>query len=127
MHELQLPIQNWLKFLSSQAGRDKVYRFIQYFSRFLAYHIKNQTGLADLAIRLSKLSLAVGLGRKCTGPSYLHRIIMIVFRIGKPLDFTQSALKALSNNDEVVRWGMVIKCGGYGGWLILDMLQWVRA
>jgi hypothetical protein len=48
-----------------------------------------------------------------------------VFRIGKPVDFLQSALKALNSKDEVVKWGTVFKCTGYGGWLLLDMLQWV--
>lgn len=46
--------------------------------------------------------------------------------MGKPLDFLQSALKALSGADEIVKWGTVLKCTGYGGWLVLDMLQWVR-
>lgn len=45
--------------------------------------------------------------------------------MGKPLDFLQSALKALSGPDEIVKWGSVLKCTGYGGWLVLDMLQWV--
>jgi hypothetical protein len=49
-----------------------------------------------------------------------------VFRMGKPLDFLQTALKALTLSDEVARVGMVIKCTGYGGWLVLDMLQWVN-
>lgn len=67
--EYHLPVDNWLKFLSTQAGRDKVYRFIQYFGRFLAYHLKGRQdvpGAVLLAQRLSKLSLAVGAGRKCT-------------------------------------------------------------
>jgi hypothetical protein len=65
MHELQLPVHNWLKFLSTQAGRDKIYRFIQYFSRFLSYHLAKHTS-GDLPTRLNKLSIAVGLGRKRT-------------------------------------------------------------
>lgn len=67
--EFHLPVDNWLKFLSTQAGRDKVYRFIQYFSRFLAFHLRKREGFAGavlLAQRLTKLSLAVGAGRKCT-------------------------------------------------------------
>lgn len=67
--EFHLPVENWLKFLSTQAGRDKVYRFVQYFSRFLAFHLRKRNNLAGavlLAQRLTKLSLAVGAGRKCT-------------------------------------------------------------
>ena len=60
----ELPIENWLKFLSTQAGRDKLYRFIQYFGRFLAYNLQRSGGAPELAARLAKLSVAVGLGRK---------------------------------------------------------------
>jgi peroxin-11B len=122
MHELQLPVQNWLKFLSTQAGRDKVYRFVQYFARFLSYHLKTHTPATELAVRLNKLSVAIGLGRKRTS----GWVLMKVFRMGKPLDFMQTALKTMSVGDEVVRAGTIMKCTGYGGWLVLDMLQWVN-
>lgn len=124
--ELHLPLDNWLKFLSTQAGRDKVYRFIQYFSRFLSYHLKTRTDATDVAMRLSKLSLAMGMGRKCK-KSFLLAIVfkLTVFRMGKPLDFLQTMLKSLGSQDEVIRWGLVAKSAGYGGWLILDMIQWV--
>ena len=75
MKELQLPVENWLKFLSTQAGRDKVYRFVQYFARFLSYHLKTKTGAIDIAVRLNKLSLAVGAGRKC---NYLEYSLIII-------------------------------------------------
>ena len=60
-------IDRWLRFMSTQAGRDKVYRFIQYFSRFLAHHLKKRTNTTVAAQRLLKLSMAVGLGRKRMG------------------------------------------------------------
>lgn len=62
--ELKLPIERWLKFTATQAGRDKIYRFIQYFSRFLAHHLRTKTPATEWATRLAKLSLAIGLGRK---------------------------------------------------------------
>lgn len=46
--------------------------------------------------------------------------------MGKPLDFLQTLLKTLNVSDEVIRWGTIMKCTGYGGWLLLDMIQWVR-
>lgn len=49
----------------------------------------------------------------------------VVFRMGKPLDFLQTLLKSLNVPDDVLRWGTVIKCTGYGGWLVLDAIQWV--
>lgn len=50
-----------------------------------------------------------------------------MFRVGKPLDFFQTALKALSIQDEVIKFGTIAKSTGYGGWLLLDTLQWVHS
>lgn len=62
--ERGLPMDNWIKFTSTQAGRDKIYRLIQYFSRYLAFQLgKTERGI-ELAKRLSRLSVAMALGRK---------------------------------------------------------------
>lgn len=120
-------MERWLRFTSTQAGRDKIYRFIQYFSRFLSYHLRTKTPAIELATRLAKLSLAVGLGRKrkIVANKLILILSVIVFRVGKPLDFFQSLLKSLTIKDEIIRWGSIFKSTGYGSWLILDMFQWV--
>ena len=47
--------------------------------------------------------------------------------MGKSLDFARSLIRALeSGGDAVTRWGTVGKCTGYGAWLLLDTIQWVR-
>jgi peroxin-11B len=61
--QTSLPVEPWLKFLSSTAGRDKFYRTVQYLSRFLAYYLSSNP---DAAKRFQALSVAVGLGRKRT-------------------------------------------------------------
>ena len=67
---LLLPVEPWLKFTATQAGRDKVYRTVQYFSRFLAHHLSNSKPLSsdrkELAARFKRLSEAMSLGRKRT-------------------------------------------------------------
>ena len=49
-----------------------------------------------------------------------------MFRIGKPLDSLQMILKSLSIKDEFIKTTTILKATGYGGWLVLDMLQWVK-
>lgn len=60
-----LPIDSLLKLLSTTIGRDKIYRLIQYFSRFLAFYLGKMSPSLEFVKRLQKLSVAIGLGRKC--------------------------------------------------------------
>jgi hypothetical protein len=63
----QLPVETWLKFTNTIAGRDKIYRTIQYLTRFLMYSYGRQPGHdKDILDRIAKLSLATGMTRKCT-------------------------------------------------------------
>lgn len=57
-------VDNWIKFTATQAGRDKIYRLVQYASRLVAYHLKQAQVAPELATRISKLAAAVGLSRK---------------------------------------------------------------
>ena len=60
-----LPIDSFLKLLASTQGRDKVYRLIQYFGRFLAYYLAKMSPSSEYVKRIQKLSVAIGLARKC--------------------------------------------------------------
>lgn len=109
-----LPIDPWLKLMSSTMGRDKLYRFVQYLCRLL-YGISlrlNQKGVTSAKLLL--LSSSVGLGRK-------------LWRIGKPLDHLQVFLRAQSIENDVIRTGSMLKALGYGCWLTLDTLQWLHS
>ena len=57
-------VDSWIKFTSTQAGRDKIYRLVQYGSRLVAYHLMPAQVAPELAVRISKLAVAVGLARK---------------------------------------------------------------
>lgn len=61
MHPITLPVDPWLKLLSSTVGRDKVYRTIQYLARFLAYY---WTSNPSAVKRLQALSASIGFSRK---------------------------------------------------------------
>lgn len=61
-----LPIDSFLKLLSYTQGRDKFYRLVQYFSRFLAFYLNKMNGSisTEFVKKLQKLSISVGLARK---------------------------------------------------------------
>ena len=59
-----LPIDSLLKLLSSTQGRDKIYRLIQYFSRFLAFYLSKMSPSAEFVSRIQKLSVSIGMARK---------------------------------------------------------------
>lgn len=59
-----LPIDSLLKLMASTQGRDKLYRLVQYFSRFLAFYLSKMSPSAEFVKRLQKLSISVGLARK---------------------------------------------------------------
>ena len=72
-----LPIDSFLKLLSNTQGRDKVYRLMQYFSRFLAFYLSKMNGSVSIEFvkKLQKLSLSVGLARKRKALLYIYIII----------------------------------------------------
>ena len=57
-----LPLDPWFKYTATQVGRDKLYRLVQYFARYIG---ARATG--DTAQKYQKLSSALGSGRKRTG------------------------------------------------------------
>ncbi len=59
-----LPIDNLLRFLALTQGRDKLYRLVQYFCRFLAFYMSKMDPSMDFVKRIQKLSVSVGLARK---------------------------------------------------------------
>ena len=112
MTSFTLPVDPWIKFTATTVGRDKLYRTVQYTSKFLAFYMQQQD--KDLTERLTKLSNAVGLARK-------------LFRVGKPIDFIQTMLKSLAIKDDVIRICAMGRSAFLAGWLSLDVLQWLNA
>jgi peroxin-11B len=110
----------WIKFTSMTAGRDKIYRTIQYSGRFVVWYLnrKKKEGvpmpyLENMIERLQRLSEACGQGRK-------------LFRLGRSVDFLQSALKAYTTlPDPIIQGCTMGKSLAMGTWLILDAVQWL--
>jgi peroxin-11B len=61
-----LNVEAQLRFAATTVGRDKVYRFVQYFARFLAYYLAQRENYNKETVqRLSNLKSSIGLARKC--------------------------------------------------------------
>jgi len=103
-----------LKLWSTTVGRDKTYRTVQYFSRFLAWWLI-ANGYKERAQQWSTLKSALGTGRK-------------MMRLGKPLEHLQAALKATqvstTAGEQITTIGRQL---AYAGYLTYDSLIWAHA
>ena len=98
--------------LSTTVGRDKTYRAIQYFSRFLAWYLASRGYNKELVARYAALKSVLGQSRK-------------LMRIGKPLEHMQSAVKATQLSDAALKITAIGRQLGYAVYLVNDMLVWV--
>jgi len=101
-----------LNLWSTTIGRDKTYRTVQYFSRFLAWYLLSR-GHKDAAARWNALKSALGSGRK-------------LMRLGKPLEHLQAALRATASagpsGEQITTIGRQL---AYAGYLSYDALIWL--
>jgi len=103
-----------VKLWSTTVGRDKTYRLIQYFSRFIAFHLIAR-GNVDLAARFNALKSALGSGRK-------------MMRLFKPIEHLQAALKAtIAAGSPIEQFTTIGRQVSYFGYLSLDMIVWLNA
>jgi len=61
-----LPIDKLLSVLKTTNGRDKFYRFLVYFSKFLVYRMENNGAPKEDSQRIDKAAKNVGTARKRT-------------------------------------------------------------
>ncbi|KAG0214481.1 Peroxisomal membrane protein PMP27 [Mortierella sp. GBA30] len=102
-------VQPWLKFTATTVGRDKLYRTVQYFSRFLAWYLFRQGYTKEIVARFDNLKKTLALSRK-------------LMRIGKPIEHIESAVAATAVKDEFLRYCSVGKQLSYAGYLSFDAL-----
>ncbi|KAF9921195.1 Peroxisomal membrane protein PMP27 [Linnemannia zychae] len=109
MSNTVINVQPWLKFTATTAGRDKIYRAVQYFSRFFAWYLLRQGATKETVARFDNLKKTLALSRK-------------LMRIGKPVEHLEMALNATAVKDEVLRFFAVAKQLAYAGYLTFDAL-----
>ncbi|GAB5592708.1 Peroxisomal membrane protein PMP27 [Umbelopsis nana] len=108
-----VPVDQVLKFLNTTTGREKLYRTIQYFSRFYAWHLLRQGASKETIARWNGLKTNLASGRK-------------LFRLFKPIEFGKGAISALNTNDEILRVGNTLRQIGYFGYYLIEMFVYLH-
>ncbi|KAH0838409.1 peroxisomal biogenesis factor 11-domain-containing protein [Lanmaoa asiatica] len=122
-----------IKYGGTNLGRDKLYRTIQYLSRFLAWFFLSRGNKAE-ATRWNALKnhLALGRKRECAIiPSMLpprKPDPSAVMRLGKPLEHLQAALRAAQSPTELgEQLATIGRQLAYFGYLTYDAIVWANA
>lgn len=99
----------------SLAGRDKILRTIQYWSRFYSYILFRKGYSKDAILFWKTLQATVGLSRK-------------LFRAGKPLLFLKIAGAQYSNKtqDPILRYTALVKSICYAIYFTTDTITWIQ-
>jgi hypothetical protein len=112
---LSLPseVLTFLKWLEATTGRDKVYRFVAYFSKWVVQVLKDNKWNPDLAERLTKGASTIGQTRK-------------LMRFFRSLEYLQEFLKSFGVKDDLERFVSLFKAFSLGVWMAADHLQWLH-
>ncbi|KAF8506429.1 peroxisomal biogenesis factor 11 [Gautieria morchelliformis] len=103
-----------LKLWATTAGRDKTYRAVQYFARFLAWYLIRRGNTVQGA-RWNNLKSSLASGRK-------------LMRLFKPLENLQAALRAVPSSTNVLEQITTIgRHLAYFGYLSYDMIVWAHS
>lgn len=106
-------VSETLKFTATTVGRDKVYRAVQYWSRFYAWYLLRK-GDKDEAARWAALKSHLGTARK-------------LLRIGKPVEHLQAALKAALTSGPVTEVVLAVaRQIAYFTYLSYDFFVWAN-
>lgn len=102
-----------VKFNSHTAARDKIFRAVQYGSRFLLWHLTygSKDVQGDGIVKLQKLEAALGLSRK-------------LFRIGNSIDLAHKAVDALSIPNTGMMLLALTSHSMKALWLVIDHMLW---
>ncbi|KAJ1988003.1 Peroxisomal membrane protein PMP27 [Dimargaris cristalligena] len=107
-------VKTYMQFAATTMGRDKAYRFVQYFCRFLSYYAMKYGAPKAIVQPLNALKASIGLTRK-------------LMRIGKPIDFIVGAKQAMkSTPDDLLRLLRTVKQVFMALYMCSDSLQWVH-
>ncbi|KAA1468166.1 peroxisomal biogenesis factor 11 [Dentipellis sp. KUC8613] len=102
-----------LKVLATTNGRDKLYRAVQYFSRFYAWYLISR-GQKLNATRWNALKSHLALGRK-------------LMRVGRPIENLQTALRAAQTSGRLgEQLTTIARNIGYFGYLSYDSVSWAN-
>ena len=98
-------LDTWVKLSDSLQTRDKIYRFIQYLSKFLYHYTKSR--------KLKNLISSIGQARK-------------LYRAGKFLNFIQ-AIKTQTSNDDLLRFLSLARNSSLSLYFVHDFFVWLES
>jgi len=110
---LPVQVQTFLKWLELTTGRDKVYRLVAYFSKYVVQVMKDNDLSPDWRDRLSKGSSAIGQTRK-------------LIRFFRSVEYMQEFLKSLGIKDDLERYLALSKSFSFFIWMVCDHVQWMQ-
>ncbi|KAG1435710.1 hypothetical protein G6F56_013867 [Rhizopus delemar] len=106
-------VDSFNRYLNTTVGREKLCRLVQYFARFYAFYLLRQGAPDGTVERWVQLKSHLGNGRK-------------FFRLLKPVEFAQVAVKSLTIQDEVLRYTAVGKQAGMFFYYLSEVFVLVR-
>ncbi|CAL1547536.1 unnamed protein product [Lymnaea stagnalis] len=102
---------NLVKFNSLASGRDKLFRLLQYGSKFTWWYLHRYGANPEVVDRLQKLGNALSTTRK-------------FMQLGKSLDFVHGALRSLHLTDSILRWSITLAKLNQSVSLLFDHIIW---
>ncbi|XP_005094067.1 peroxisomal membrane protein 11B [Aplysia californica] len=104
-------MDNLVKFNSSASGRDKLFRLVQYCTKFSWWYLEKAGVHAEAIARLQKLSSSLSTTRK-------------FLRLGKSVDFMHGALRSIHLTDSVLRYTITLSKLNQAVYLLFDHIIW---
>ncbi|GFR12778.1 peroxisomal membrane protein 11B [Trichonephila clavata] len=101
-----------IKFNNQSAGRDKLFRLLQYSSRFIWASLENKTSKEDLLKQLKDLEYTLSTGRK-------------LYRFGRGVDTLYAALSSLHLRDPALRYTITFSKINMALYLLTDHIIWL--
>ncbi|KAK7116831.1 peroxisomal membrane protein 11B-like [Littorina saxatilis] len=96
-----------VKFNAQASGRDKLFRLVQYCSKFIGWYLQQASVAEDFVQKLQLISNALSTCRK-------------FLRVGKSADFVHAALQSLHISDDVLRWTITVSKVNQAVYLVFD-------
>lgn len=101
------------KFNAQTAGRDKLFRLLQYSSRFLWYWLQKTSNRRDTVARLQNLEVTFSSGRR-------------LLRLGRFVDALHGATRTISLPDVSLRLSLTMARIGNAFYILTDNLVWLH-
>lgn len=105
-------MDQWLKLNASTTGKDKIFRLVQYLSRFVWHNLESRKNLRDAVVRLKVIETTFSTFRK-------------LLRFGKSLEVLHGALRTLHLPDVVLRVVLTLSRIYQSMFLVVDHVIWI--